>query len=153
LIRWIGDRAPVGQVVFFRSAGAILPVVIIYALRRELWAAVRTARPFGHVGRGLIGTLGMFFNFAALARLPLADATAISFVAPLITLALATLILKERVHAYRWSAVGVGFVGVTVMLAPYLDVTGLRTQGASGQSLGAAMALIAALCNAGAVIQ
>ena len=35
--------------------------------------AVRTSRPFGHLGRGVISVGGMFFNFAALARLPIVD--------------------------------------------------------------------------------
>ncbi len=52
LVRYLGDRYPVGQVVFFRSAFAILPVVIIYAWRGELEAAIRIGRPFGHLGRG-----------------------------------------------------------------------------------------------------
>src|SRR4051794_35452371 len=82
LVRWVSDAVPVGQVVFYRSAFAILPVVIIYAWRGQLTAAVRTNRPFGHVTRGAIGLLGMFLSFAALARLPLADVTAIGFAAP-----------------------------------------------------------------------
>ncbi|MGB8555472.1 MAG: hypothetical protein WCD73_19300, partial [Pseudolabrys sp.] len=45
-----------------------------------------------------------FTNFSALTGLPLADATAISFASPLITVALAALVLKERVRIYRWSA-------------------------------------------------
>src|SRR5215475_8178670 len=94
LVRWLGDRA----------------------------AAVRTDRPLGHLGRGMISVAGMFLNFAALARLPLADANALSFAAPLITVALAALILKEQVRVYRWSAVAVGFVGVLVMLWPYRDI-------------------------------
>ena len=151
LIRWLGEIVPLGQVVFFRSAFAILPVVMIYALRRELAGAVRTARPFGHFGRGLVGVAGMFLSFAALARLPLANATAIGFAAPLITVALAALVLKERVRIFRWSAVGVGFGGVLVMLIPYLDVQAL---GASGErTLGAVFALAGAFCNAGSVIQ
>ena len=77
--------APVGQVVFFRSAFAIVPVVLIYALRGELASAVRTERPFGQLGRGALSVVGMFTNFGALARLPLVDATAISFASPLIT--------------------------------------------------------------------
>src|SRR6202521_458509 len=77
LIRWLSEVVPLGQMVFFRSAFAILPVVVIYALRRELMAAVRTGRPFGHFGRGMVGVAGMFFSFAALARLPLAHATAL----------------------------------------------------------------------------
>ena len=64
----------------------------------------------------------MFTNFAALTRLPLADATAISFASPLITVALPAIVLKERVRIYRWSAVLVGFAGVMVMLIPHFDV-------------------------------
>jgi drug/metabolite transporter (DMT)-like permease len=151
LIRGFGDVVPVGQVVFFRSAFAILPVVVIYAARGELMTAVRTGRPLGHVGRGIISILGMFLSFASLARLPLVDATAISFAAPLITVALAALILKERVRIYRWSAVAIGFVGVIVMLAPYLDLA--RAAAVSGPAIGALMAVAAAFCNAGTVIQ
>src|SRR4029077_20921661 len=52
LVRWLGDRVPLGQVVFFRSAAAILPIALIYAWRGELMSAVRTDRPFGHIRRG-----------------------------------------------------------------------------------------------------
>src|SRR5437870_2153256 len=122
LVRFLGQKYPVGQTVFFRSAFAILPVVMIYAWRHELAAAVRTSRPFGHAGRGLISMGGMFFNFSALARLPIVDATAISFVAPLITVAMSAIFLKERVRIYRWSAVIVGFLGILVMLVPQFDL-------------------------------
>ncbi len=151
LVRWMGERVPLGQVVDFRSAFAILPVVLIYAWRGELWMAVRTERPLGHLGRGMISVAGMFLNFAALARLPLADANALSFAAPLITVALAALILKENVRVYRWTAVAVGFVGVVVMLWPYLDI-GHVTESAAA-TVGAACALTAAFTNAGSVIQ
>ena len=53
---------------------------------------------------------------------PMADATAISFASPLITVALAAVILKEHVRIYRWTAVLVGFGGVIVMLIPHFDV-------------------------------
>jgi drug/metabolite transporter (DMT)-like permease len=152
LVRSLGEAIPVGQVVFFRSAFAIIPVVVIYALRGELDAALHTKRPLGHVGRGLVGLGGMFFNFAALARLPLAEVTAISFASPLVTVALAALMLKERVRIYRWSAVGVGFIGVIVMLAPHLDARALASH-TPVQTIGAMLALAAAFANAGAVIQ
>jgi drug/metabolite transporter (DMT)-like permease len=122
LVRLLGDVAPVGQMVFFRSAFAILPVVMIYAARGELMSAVRTSRPLGQLGRGMLSVCGMFSNFSSLTRLPLADATAISFASPLITVALAAIILKEKVRVYRWTAVFVGFAGVMVMLIPNLDV-------------------------------
>jgi len=153
LVRWLGDALPVGQIVFFRSAFAVLAVVIIYAVTGELAAALRTGRPLGHVGRGLLGVAGMFLSFAALARLPLAEATAISFAGPFITVALAALVLKERVRIYRWSAVAVGFVGVLVMLAPHLDVAQLSAGHTPAQTVGALLAFTAAFSNAAAVIQ
>ena len=152
LVRYLGETYPVGQIVFFRSAFAILPVVIIYAWRRELAAAVRTTRLRGHFGRGLISIGGMFFNFSALARLPIVDATAIQFTAPLITVGFSAVLLKERVRIYRWSAVIVGFIGVVVMLAPYFDPAHHAVVTAA-TTLGLVFAIISAFCNAGAVIQ
>ena len=151
-VRYLGTAYPIGQVVFFRSAFAIVPVVVIYAWRRELEAAIRMGRPFGHAGRGLTAIGGMFCNFSALARLPIVDATAISFAAPLITVAMAALLLKERVRIYRWSAVIVGFMGVLVMLVPYLDLGG-STLASAGEAVGAGFGLAGAFFNAGSVIQ
>jgi drug/metabolite transporter (DMT)-like permease len=151
LVRALGDTFPVGQIVFFRSAFAILPVVLIYAWRHELRAAMRTKHPFAHVSRGATSVAGMFLNFGALARLPLVEATAISFVSPLITVGFAAVFLKERVRIYRWSAVVVGFLGVLVMLTPHLTLfSGVAP---ASSVVGAALALTAAFTNAGAVIQ
>ncbi|HTM75887.1 MAG TPA: DMT family transporter [Pseudolabrys sp.] len=153
LVRQLGDVAPVGQMVFFRSAFAILPVVLVYAIRGELATAVRTSRPLGQLGRGLLSVGGMFSNFSALTRLPLADATAISFASPLITVALAAIILKERVRIYRWSAVLIGFAGVIVMLIPHLDIGRYAAIGGAAAAAGSMFAVISAFCNAGTVIQ
>jgi hypothetical protein len=57
------------------------------------------------------------------------------------------------VRIYRWSAVVVGFVGVVVMLWPYLNVTGLIAAGSTASTVGAACAVTAAFTNAGATIQ
>jgi len=151
-VRYVSDVTPLGQVVFCRSFFAILPVMVIYAWRGELAAAFRTARPFGHLGRGMISVAGMFFNFAALARLPIVDVTTITFASPLITVALSAWILKERVRVYRWSAVGVGFIGVLVMLWPHLDVARYTTV-TSAATRGAVFALASAFTNAGSVVQ
>jgi len=153
-VRQLGDVVPVGQLVFFRSACAIPPVLLIYAIRGELASAVYTSRPLGQLGRGALSVGGMFTNFSALTRLPLADATAISFASPLITVALAAVILKERVRAYRWTAVLVGFAGVIVMLIPHFDISHYAAAGAmSAATIGSILALVSAFCNAGTVIQ
>ena len=155
-VRYLGEASvPLGQMVFFRAAFAILPVLLIYAWRNELTAAFRTSRPLGHLGRGAISMCGMFLNFAALARLPLVDATAISFAAPLITVAMAAVFLGERVRIYRWSAVAVGFAGIVVMLWPYLNLAQYAAGGSAtaAATVGALCALLAAFTNAGSVIQ
>jgi len=153
LIRAAGQKFPLGEVVFFRSAFAIVPVVVFYAWRGELANVVRTRRPLGHLGRGLQGICAMFVNFAALARLPLMDATAISFASPFITVIFAALILKERVRRYRWTAIAIGFAGVIVMMWPYLDIHGTITLGTAERTIGALCALAGAFLNAGTVIQ
>jgi drug/metabolite transporter (DMT)-like permease len=83
-------------------------------------------------------------------RAPAQSAARCTFAAPLIVVALAALILKERVRAYRWGAVAIGFFGVIVMLTPYLDI---RDDVAAGPAIGALFALLAAFCNAGTVIE
>ena len=153
LIRKLGETTPVGQMVFFRSAFAILPVLLIYAWRGEIRAALYTRRPRGQIGRGSLSVCAMFSNFGALTRLPLADVTAIQFAAPLMTVALAAVILKERVRFYRWTAVAVGFVGVIVMLIPHFDSSRYAAIGGAVAITGATFAVISAFINAGVVIQ
>lgn len=92
--RFAGQTVPVGEVVFFRSAFGIVPVVIYFAWRRELWTMLHTSRPTDQAIRGLLGIGGMFSNFASLARLPVADVMAIYFCSPLVTVALAALVLR-----------------------------------------------------------
>jgi len=154
LIRYLGARYPIGEVVFYRSAFAIVPVVAVYAWRGELWATVRTERPLGQASRGALSIVGMFCNFGALARLPLIEANAISFTSPLISVALAALLLKERVRIYRWSAVTIGFVGVLVVLAPHFSGDELTIAMASAASVaGLGYAIAGSITNAGTVIQ
>jgi drug/metabolite transporter (DMT)-like permease len=154
LIRYLGTRYPIGEVVFYRSAFAMVPVMLVYALRGELAAVVRTERPLGQAGRGVISIAGMFLNFGALARLPLVESNAISFTSPLFSVALAALVLKERVRIYRWSAVVIGFLGVLVVLSPHLSGDELTVAMASATSVaGVVYGIAGAAANAGTVIQ
>ena len=153
-IRYLGPRYPIGEVVFFRSAFALLPVLAVYAWRGELAHTVRTDNPVGQASRGALSILGMFCNFGALARLPLIEANAISFTSPLFGVALAALVLKERVRIYRWSAVTIGFFGVLVVLSPHFSADELAVVMASATSLaGVIYALAGSLTNAGTMIQ
>ena len=154
LIRYLGVRYPIGEVVFYRSAFAIVPIILIYAWRGELAATVRTERPLGQLNRGALSVVGMFCNFGALARLPLVESNAISFTSPLFSVAFAALFLKERVRIYRWSAVIFGFIGVLVVLAPHLSGDELTIAMASATSVGGVIYAIAgSITNAGTMIQ
>jgi drug/metabolite transporter (DMT)-like permease len=144
---------PVGQVVFCRSFFALIPVFVWMAMVGKLQTAFATTNRIGHIKRGLVGSLGMFSGFAGLTILPLSDATAISFAAPLFSVVLAALLLGEVVRLYRWTAVLIGFCGVIVMLWPHLSAEALSASGSEVQARGAFFSLIGAMCAAFAMIE
>jgi len=153
LIKAVSASYPTGQLVFFRSAFALIPLLAWLAWQGDLVNAIRTSNLRGHVLRSLIGCTGMFAGFVALSLLPLTDAVAIGYAAPLIVVILAALVLKEVVRAYRWSAVAVGFLGVMVMLWPHLSGGTLAAGLAGGSAIGALFGLLGASCAAAATIQ
>ena len=132
---------------------ALLPLLLWLKWQGDLINAVRTKNVVGHFKRGFIGTSGMYLGFAALSYLPLHDAIAIGYASPLIAVILAALLLKETVRAYRCTAVGIGFLGVLIMLSPYLKVDTFAGDLNAGPTLGAMLALAGAFCSAGAMIQ
>jgi len=153
MIKFVAGRFPVGEVVFFRSTFALVVLVAWLSSRGEFPTGLRTKRPFGHVGRSIAGSGGMFAGFIALSLLPLADAAAFTFATPLIVVALAALVLGETVRIARWSAVSLGFVGVMVMLSEHLG-EGFRGHDAlSPATFGSLVALAGAGFTAVALIQ
>ena len=138
-------EAPPGEAVFFRSFFA-LPPILLYAWARGRLGEVFVARdPLAHATRGVIGVAAMFCGFFALGYLPLPELIAINFAAPLMATALAAILLGERVRLFRWTAVGIGLLGVIVMIEPRLTL-------AAGGGLGDSEALGAALALAGAAL-
>ena len=143
---------PSGQLVFFRSCFAILPVIIYLVWRGELGAGLRTSRPLSHLWRGLVGTGGMMFGFYALTQLPLPEATAIQYAAPLLIVVFSAVFIGETVRFYRWSAVLVGLIGVLIIVWPRLTVFSGGLEDASGATLGAIAALVSCCFAASAMI-
>lgn len=132
-----GLNAP--ELVFYRSVFS-LPVVLFWVLKTENLAALKPNRPLAHVWRSGLGLVSMGLTFQALILLPLADATAINFTAPVFATVLSFFILREDVGVHRWAAVFAGFIGVLVVARP----------GGSGLPiLGISIALIGALGQAG----
>ncbi len=131
-----GLNAP--ELVFYRSLFS-LPVVLLWVLKRESLASLKPNRPLAHVWRSALGLLSMGLTFQALILLPLADATAINFTAPIFATLLSFLVLREDVGVHRWGAVVLGFIGVLIVARPGgsgLPVLGLMIAllGAVGQA-------------------
>jgi len=142
LIKAAAPSYPVSEIVFFRSVFAMATLAAWLARRGEWPSALKTTRPFGHVGRSLAGSGGMYGYFLSLAFLPLADATAFTFVSPLMIAPLAWLALGEAVGLARAAAVTAGFA------------SGQLGHGAGGApSIGVAVALGGAVATAIAMIQ
>ena len=147
------DTIPAGELVFFRCFFAILPVVAWLLWRRQLRTALHTKDPWGHVIRALVGASSMGLGFFALTRLPLPEATAIGYAAPLLIVMFSAVLLKERVHAFRWTAVIVGLCGVVIILWPRLTLlTGGAPMGDS-ETVGAIAASFGAVLTAFAMMQ
>lgn len=137
------EDVPPGELVFFRSFFALIPILGFMALRGDFPSGMKTAHPVAHLRRGVIGGFAMGCNFFALTQLPLAEAVTITYGAPLLIVVLSAVVLKEVVRIYRWSAVLVGLVGVAIIVAPRLTLF----SGAGGDLSGASLGAIAALCG------
>ena len=117
LIKRLSGDYPLHEMIFARSSIGLAISLAILQFEggfREL----RTARPLLHLLRGLLVVMANMTYFTALAVLPLAEATALFFVAPLFITLLSVPLLGERVGAFRMAAVVMGFGGVLLMLRP-----------------------------------
>jgi drug/metabolite transporter (DMT)-like permease len=135
--KWLAQSYPIPMLVFFRSAVALAPSLVL-VMRAGGVGVLRTNRLGAQFGRAAIWGASNVASFFAYHLLPLADAIALTFAAPLFLTALSWPILKERVGRERWIAVTVGFVGVLVMARP----------SGAGSWVGMVNALLCAVCNA-----
>lgn len=148
LIKYVGDAIPLGEVVFFRSAFALFPIGICLLFTKNFPQILKTQYLWKHLTHCLMATLGMFFAFATLRYLPLAESTAISYLCPLFIMILALLFLQEHINAQRWLGLAFGLAGLTMMTLPSFSVN------ANGEALiGIGLGLLSALLIAGAMLQ
>ncbi|MGO4125497.1 DMT family transporter [Inquilinus sp. YAF38] len=117
MIKWLSADYPIAQIVFFRASIGLIPTLVML-YRPPGLKALRTQRVGVHMMRGLVGCVGTFGFFWAFAVMPLADAYAIGFAAPMFITAMSAPILGEKVGLKRWLAVLVGFAGVMIMIRP-----------------------------------
>ena len=125
------------QIVFVRNliAAPIIAALIIATIGT---AGLRTRHPGLHALRGGVMLLAATMYFTALSLMPLAEATALIFSAPLFITALSVPLLGEAVGWRRWGAVLLGFAGVLVIVRP----------GSEAFQLAALLPVGAAICYA-----
>ena len=119
-MKLLSAHYPPLQVTLLRGA-ASLPFVLVWVLAS---AGVRSIVPVRwglHLLRGVLGMVMIGCFVYALRRMPLSTAYTLYFVAPLLVAALSVPMLGERVGPRRWTAIGIGMLGVVVVLRPGVD--------------------------------
>ena len=134
VMKLLAAHYPAMQIAALRGLTS-LPLVLAYVGWRGGFGSVFKVRWPLHILRGVLG-IAMLSLFAfALKKLSLAEAYTIFFIAPALITALSVVFLKEVVDAARWSAIGVGLVGVIIVLRPtgagMLTLGGLAVLGAA----------------------
>jgi drug/metabolite transporter (DMT)-like permease len=115
-VKMVGTEVPAGQSAFLRYALGLVFLI-------PMWPAVRAAtldrRTWGLFGlRGLCHSVAVILWFFAMARIPIADVTALNYLNPIYVMLLAVLLLKERLGPWRIGAVGAAFLGTLVIVRP-----------------------------------
>ena len=119
-VKSVSATLPIGEIIALRGLTALV-LVVLYLWSTGQFGALRVVHPRGQAGRAAMMVLSSFLFIAALRAMPLADATALMYVAPLMLTAMAPMFLGERVGWHRATAVIVGFVGMVMMLRPNAD--------------------------------
>jgi len=118
--KWLVSTYSVGQLLLIRSLAALL-ILAPFIYRAGGRALFEIERPWLMVVRVCLTTLEVAAFYFAVAYMPLADAITFWMAAPIYVAALAPFLLGEHVGWRRWTAIGIGFVGVLIALQPSSD--------------------------------
>lgn len=114
--KFLTETLPVLQIAWARQFGLLAAVLVLLAVRGR--GMLRTHHPVIQMTRGVLVIASSILFIVAVSYVPLADAVAVSFIAPLVVTILGALILREPVGIRRWSAVAIGFVGALIVIRP-----------------------------------
>ncbi len=117
IVKAMGADYPALQLVFLRAAMG-LALILPWAWRRRAAFATIDRLPV-HALRIALSIVTLGTSFFAIARLPFALFTAINFTRPLLLMAMAAILLGERIGRPRWLAAGVGLVGAMIAIEPW----------------------------------
>ena len=109
---------PLHQIILIRSVSAFIFTIFLFVPLEGGFTALKTKRPLAHLFRGLLLVFANLFFFLGLVSLPIAECSAIFYVAPLLITVFSSVILKEKVGFRRFSALVIGFIGVLIIVKP-----------------------------------
>jgi drug/metabolite transporter (DMT)-like permease len=122
-VKWLSGDYHVLQLLFVRSLFVFLPT-LFFLHQTGGFKMLRSKRKKLLALRGILAVGSWSLYLFGISRMPLADATAVFFSAPLIMAALSMPLLGEPVGPRRWIAIVVGFGGVVVIIDPGAGVMG-----------------------------
>lgn len=141
-VRELVERTyPLAEVLLFRYLFASLLFWAALFATAGL-AALATQRPLDHAIRSVSGILSLGLLYFAITRIPLADATALAYAAPIFITVLSILLLGEKIGLRRWLAVIAGFAGVLLIARPVADGWDIGVVAAAGSALTGALVAI-----------
>ena len=117
-VKYFTDSLPLHEVILFRSLFGMAFILFLFGRVVPLKTMFSTRRLSRHILRGLSVVVANFAFFAGLAALPLAEASAIFFIAPLLITGFSAFFLGEYVGVWRWTALLVGLLGVLIIVKP-----------------------------------
>jgi len=116
----VNREYPLGEVLLFRYLFASLFFWLILFSTSGLPGLV-TRRPLDHAIRSVSGVLSLGLLYFAITRIPIADATALAYAAPIFITLMSIFLLGETIGRRRWLAVLTGFVGVLLIARPQAE--------------------------------
>lgn len=116
-LRRIADDIGIIQTIWGRSV--LFLTIMLTTMRRADWsAALSTHKPHLQIIRGSFPVIGAVLMIAAMGAIPVADATAMFFLSPLLASLLAMPLLREKMTRERWLALALGLAGMLVIVRP-----------------------------------
>jgi drug/metabolite transporter (DMT)-like permease len=143
-VKAVSNDVPLGEIVFFRSLFALIPLILFLVYRNEFPGGLATKRPLTHFMRASFGAVSLFASFAALARLNISEAILIAQLSPMLTAIAAVLLLNERLTIWRVAGLALGFLGVITLVWPELG-SNMESRRLLGATLGLVSAALSAL--------
>ena len=117
VIRLLGSHYSVMEIMFFRALFAAPVMFLILKMETGSWS-LKLKYPRLTIFRGIIGCSCYISFYMSIVSLPLATATTIFFIAPILVTVISVFLFKEQVGPRRWMAVIVGFTGVLMIVDP-----------------------------------